>query len=51
MGRVLPFIFVAVALVVTAVAQAQTEQQELTAAPLSAMDEVDVELQNPSKAP
>lgn len=51
MGRVLPFIFVSVALVATAVAQAQTDQQELTAAPLSEMNDVEIELLDLVDAP
>lgn len=56
MGRVLPFIFVSVALVATAVVQAQSDRQELTSAPLTvtpltAIGEVDVEFLDTPETP
>lgn len=44
MGRVLPFIFVSMALVATAVMQAQSKQQDLAPSPLTLNDAVETEL-------
>lgn len=51
MGRVLPFIVVSLALVVTAMMQAQSGQEDLTAKQLAPVKEIEVELLDPADAP